>query len=189
MPGIARARKPRISASKETRSGVAIVSPRRNASTRSCSSPATPTVAASANATKPASARATISAIMTAIKAALNSSGENAVTKNRPCALASASSTVAGPGKGEIGQHQPGVGDRKLQRVMPGKSRRQHRHEQRHDKTEQRGRDDQGGADGAEHGAREACCRGRARAFHAASSMPAPAPRSVRLPRVAAAPR
>ena len=39
------------------------------------------------------------SAIITVISAILNNSGEKAVRAERPCALASASSTVAGPAK------------------------------------------------------------------------------------------
>ncbi len=58
-----------------------------------------PTVVASAGATMPASCRVTIKAIMTAISAMLNNSGEKAVSTKRLWALASASSTVAGPAK------------------------------------------------------------------------------------------
>ena len=64
---------------------------------------------------------------MTAISAMLNSSGENAVSANRPAALNSAIITVTGPAKAEVRQHQPRIVDRELQRLVAGKSRRQHR--------------------------------------------------------------
>ncbi len=99
MPGMARAKKPRMSAAKETRKGVAILPPRRDTRIRSCSKPAMPTVAASARATRPASGRVGMSAIITAISAMLNSSGENAVRAKRDCAEYSASITVEGPAK------------------------------------------------------------------------------------------
>ena len=93
MPGSARPRKPRISASNDTRSGVATRSPRRSTSTSNCSRPAMPTVAASDIAATPhlAAARAN-STIITAISAMLNSSGENAVSAKRPCAFAAPAS-------------------------------------------------------------------------------------------------
>ena len=99
MPGIAWPKKPRISALREMRNGVATLPPRRNTRIESCSSPAMPTVAAMTGAAKAASCRQKISAIITAISAMLNSSGENAVSANRPCAFKSAIITVTGPAK------------------------------------------------------------------------------------------
>ena len=58
-----------------------------------------PTVAAIVSAAKPASCRQPSSTIITAISAMLNSSGENAVSAKRACALNSAIITVAGPAK------------------------------------------------------------------------------------------
>ena len=58
-----------------------------------------PTVAAIAVAAWPASGRQPSSAIITAISAMLNRSGENAVSAKRACALMSAIITVAGPAK------------------------------------------------------------------------------------------
>ena len=46
----------------------------------------------------------------------LNSSGENAASAKRPCALSSAIITVDRAGESEIRQHQSRVGDRELQR-------------------------------------------------------------------------
>ena len=74
-----------------------------------------PTVAASASAAKPASSRATISAIMTAISATLNSSGEKAVTKKRALRARQRQQHGGGPGESEIGQHQARIGDGELQ--------------------------------------------------------------------------
>ena len=70
-----------------------------------------------------ASCRHSSSAIVTAISATLNSSGENAVSAKRPRAFISAISTVTGPGEGEIRQHQPGIAHRKLQRLVCRQSR------------------------------------------------------------------
>ncbi len=58
-----------------------------------------PTVAAIASAAKVASCRQKSRAIMTAISAMLNRSGENAVNAKRACAFNSAIITVAGPAK------------------------------------------------------------------------------------------
>jgi hypothetical protein len=100
MPGIALPRKPRMSASKAMRSGVATLPPpRRNSRINSCNSPAMPTVAAMIVAAWAASCRQPSSAVITDISATLNNSGENAVSANRCCALISAIITVAGPAK------------------------------------------------------------------------------------------
>ena len=117
MPGIALARKPRISASNEIRNGVAMPPPRRSTSIESCSSPAMPTVAAMICAASTASCRHSSSTAITAISAMLNNSGENAVSAKRPCAFNSAIMHGHRPGKGEIGQHQAGVVDGELQRL------------------------------------------------------------------------
>lgn len=58
-----------------------------------------PTVAASIHAAEDASACHSSSAAIVAISAMLNSSGENAVSANRPCAFSSPISTVTGPAK------------------------------------------------------------------------------------------
>ena len=75
-----------------------------------------------------------------------------------------------GAREGEIGQHQPRVIDREPQRVGPGKSRRQHAHDDGHQKSDQQGHDDERGADRAEHASGEG--RRRGRAFGVAPSQP-----------------
>src|SRR6478735_5041263 len=87
MPGIALAKKPRISLSKLMRRGVARRALCCDSSIRSCNKPAMPTVAASIHAATVASACQSRSAAIAAISVTLNSSGENAVSAKRPCAL------------------------------------------------------------------------------------------------------
>lgn len=99
MPGIALPKKPRVSLSNVTRKGVARRALRCEPSINSCKRPAMPTVAASIHAAKRASACPSRRAAMAAISAMLNSSGENAVSAKRPCALSSPISTVTGPAK------------------------------------------------------------------------------------------
>ncbi len=86
MPGMARAKKPRMSALSDTRKGLAMRPPHRENNIKSCSKPAMPTVAASARATRPVSGLDGISATITAISAMLNKSGENAASAKRDCA-------------------------------------------------------------------------------------------------------
>jgi hypothetical protein len=57
--------------------------------------------------------------------------------------------------KGEIGQHQPRVINRELQRRMPDKARRQRGDDERHGEAEDRRDHDQRQADGAEHASGE----------------------------------
>ena len=99
MPGSAWRRKPRIAASNETRSGVAIAAPRRQTSISNCKSPAMPTVAASSKAVSAAWRGHSSSTIITPISDRLNSSGENAVSAKRCWALSTPISTVTGPAK------------------------------------------------------------------------------------------
>ena len=111
MPGSARARKPRISASKVTRSGVAMRSPRRRTRISSCSRPAAPTVAARASAANARIRRGAMkNTIITAISAMLNSSGENAVSDEARLRARQRQQHGRGAGKGEIRQHQPRIG-------------------------------------------------------------------------------
>jgi hypothetical protein len=99
MPGMAFAKKPRMSLSNETRKGAVALSPRRRIRISSCKSPAMPTIAARISAARAASCRQNSSTAITAISAMLNSSGEKAVSANRPCAFMTAISTVTGPAK------------------------------------------------------------------------------------------
>src|SRR3984957_6527529 len=146
MPGKALARKPRISESKATRSGVAKGPPRdREMRMSNCSSPAIPTVAAMASAASDASHRLKMRAIITAIKAPLNNSGANAVSAKRPCAFNSAIVTAAGPGK----------------------AGRQCRDDPRHQQAGCDGCRNQPGADGAEYAAGKGRgCEGASGLFH-----------------------
>ena len=99
MPGIALAKKPRISASNAARSGVATAAAAAQHDISNCNSPAMPTVAAIASAASAASVRQNSSTAVTAISARLNKRGENAVSAKRPCAFNSAIMTVTGPAK------------------------------------------------------------------------------------------
>jgi hypothetical protein len=59
------------------------------------------------------------------------------------------------PGEGEIGQHQAGIVNGELQRLVPGKPRRQRGNHQRHQQADQGGRHQPCRADRAEHAACE----------------------------------
>ena len=106
---------------------------------------------------------------MTAISAMLNSSGENAVSAKRPCALNSAIITVDRAGKGEIGQHQAGIRRRRAASVScpanPGASAAMTSGINRPSNADDH---DQRRADGAEHapgeGGRRRCAIGFAHA-------------------------
>jgi hypothetical protein len=132
------------------RSGAAILPPRRNTRIESCSSPAMPTVAATAS--------------------AANCGDERDVEQERR----ERGQREAGlrvhqrhhhrdrAGEGEIGQHHPGIVDGELQGRLSGKARRQHGDDEGHQQADQRGCDNQGRADGAEHAPGKGRCRDRA---------------------------
>ena len=92
---------------------------------------------------------------MAAISAMLNSSGENAVSAKRPCALSSAHQHGDRSGEGEIGQHQPRVLDGKIERAAAEKTRRDDRDDQWHQQRNHDRDRDQRRADRAEHASGE----------------------------------
>jgi hypothetical protein len=158
MPGSALRKKPRISLSSDSRKGAArLPLDFRKISISNCSSPAMPTVAAMAIAAVSGSCRHTSSRAMTAIRAMLKSSGENAVNAKRCCAFSSPIMTVTGPAKGQIGQHQSRIVDGELQRRLADETRGKQRDHERHRKADQDRRTDQRNADGAEHTTRKSC--------------------------------
>ena len=99
MPGIALARKPRISASKDTRSGVAMLPPRRRTRIEQLQQSGDADGGGDRKRGMRRILRERSETIITAISAMLNNSGENAVSANRPCAFNSAIITATGPAK------------------------------------------------------------------------------------------
>ena len=171
MPGIALPRKPRIGASNAMRSGVAVLPPpRRQTRISNCSNPAMPTVAAIASAAKDASCRQNEQRDHHRDQRDVEQQRRERRQRKAALRVQQRHHHRGRPGEGQIRQHQAGIVDGELQRLVPGKSRRQRRHDQRHQQAEQRGRHQQCRADGAEHAAGE--CRGSNGAIGLAHAQP-----------------